>query len=65
MSHDVVNVAVEEDAVELLREVVRKVLGSIHTFQENKITFNPITDGKVTDVDAQANEIQDFLLTTG
>ena len=51
MSHDVVNVAVEEDAVELLCEVVRKVLGSIHTFQENKVTFNPITDGKITYVD--------------
>ena len=50
MSHDVINVAVKEDAVELLCEVVRKVLGSIHTFQEYKVMFNPVTDGEITDV---------------
>ena len=51
VAHNVVDVSAEENWGELLREVIRHVLGSIDALQFDEVAFNPFVEGEDSGVD--------------
>ena len=50
MSHDVIIVAPEKYTRKRFGEVIREILGSIHTGKEDQISLNPVTNGKKSNI---------------